>query len=356
MNQKNVFRSIGIAAILCLCATQIFAQFNVDGWLIDRWGETTTTFGQNIKAITIGNFSAAFRPRAALHISANILTPPTNPATMFLPGELFRTDGPGNRINAWRLWTGLQPGQPPDGSPLSEKGMIFNYGNNPVVADQTNFSLQASVWDMTFHTLPITANTVGTERVRIVGVQRIFTPGPPLQPTIIKAGNVGIGCPNPLTMLHIGDFSGLGSGYRTWMDIGTFYNYSYGFDNMYVGLKVLGNDMSEAIINWGNNPVPGDLGDRLRFVFTAATSLGLPASDASVPVIAGSVTVIVSSATSAAVSSSSLVSEVVPSNQREFPSDPAVSVKASPLVIEPTAVISPPPVPPISVTPVPLPT
>jgi len=281
MNQKNVFRSIGIAAILCLCATQIFAQFNVDGWLIDRWGETTTTFGQNIKAITIGNFSAAFRPRAALHISANILTPPTNPATMFLPGELFRTDGPGNRINAWRLWTGLQPGQPPDGSPLSEKGMIFNYGNNPVVADQTNFSLQASVWDMTFHTLPITANTVGTERVRIVGVQRIFTPGPPLQPTIIKAGNVGIGCPNPLTMLHIGDFSGLGSGYRTWMDIGTFYNYSYGFDNMYVGLKVLGNDMSEAIINWGNNPVPGDLGDRLRFVFTAATSLGLPASDAS---------------------------------------------------------------------------
>ena len=139
-------------------------------------------------------------PRAALHISANILTPPTNPATMFLPGELFRTDGPGNRINTWRMWTGLQPGQPPDGSPLSEKGMIFNYGNNPVVADQANFSLQASVWDMTFFTLPITANTVGTERVRIVG----------------ETGFVGIGTPTPKARLEVanGDIAvtAIGSG------------------------------------------------------------------------------------------------------------------------------------------------
>jgi|GEM_PF-1834933 len=95
-----------------------------------------------------------FVPLSLLHVNSNGLA----------TGEVFRTNGPAANLNAWRLFTGAGNG--------NEKGMIFNYGTNPIVADQTNFSLQASVSDMSFYTLPITANTVGTERMRIVGVNR----------------------------------------------------------------------------------------------------------------------------------------------------------------------------------------
>ena len=73
----------------------------------------------------------------------------------------------------------------------------------------------------------------------------------------------------------------------------------------------------------------------------APVNICVPAKEARVPVIAGSVTVVISSETSAAVNSSSLVSFVVPSNQIELPSSPAVSVNAAPVNMSPTAVISP---------------
>jgi len=113
-------------------------------------------------------------------------------STYYTKGEVFRTNGPSTGLNAWRLFTGADNG--------TEKGMLFNYGNNPIAADQTNFSIQASARDMTFFTLPITANTVGTERMRIVG----------------ETGFIGIETPTPKAKLEVanGDIAvtAIGSG------------------------------------------------------------------------------------------------------------------------------------------------
>ncbi len=80
-------------------------------------------------------------------------------------------------------------------------------------------------------------------------------------------------------MLHIGDaFKGNDlnwAGHRDWMNVGTF---CYGnTDNMYIGLREFKSDSSAAIINWGNNPSGehgplGNIGDKLMFIFTAATN------------------------------------------------------------------------------------
>ncbi|MFH2095328.1 MAG: tail fiber domain-containing protein, partial [Bacteroidota bacterium] len=97
-------------------------------------------------------------------------------------GEVFRTDGPSTYLNTWRLRTGGQTGGPA----ATEKGMIFNYGNNPVVPDQANFSVQATEKDLTFHTGASDASGVAQERMRIMA-----------------NGHVGIGTDNPISMLHI---------------------------------------------------------------------------------------------------------------------------------------------------------
>jgi len=271
---KNQFTKFiyALTIVICTMSNTLFAQWNwipTPQW--DRWGQTNNLGGtvNDIKAIGVGNFiDFNSHPDAALHVNTNFLTPTAGIGLFFGPGEVFRTDGPSTNLNAWRLFTGAGNG--------TEKGMIFNYGNNPTVADQTNFSLQASVSDMSFYTLPITANTVGTERMRIVGVNR--WQGFPIFATV-RAGNVGIGNTNPLSMLQIGGNSASGAGWRTWMDIGTLYASHEGFDNMYVGLDSTGTgDQWDAIINWGNNPSNTNDGDRLRFVFTAAPSNGTASS------------------------------------------------------------------------------
>ena len=202
MNSKKVFGLLITGALLIINVNWANAQWNPAGVLFNRYGETIIPSQQTaIRSVGIGDFTNLFPPLAALNIDANRLPQKISGFPgFFLPGELFRTDGPSNGLNAWRLWTGNAPDVPPDGSPSFEKGMIFNYGNNPVVADQTNFSIQASARDMTFFTLPITANTVGTERVRIVG----------------ETGFVGIGTPTPKARLEVanGDIAvtAIGSG------------------------------------------------------------------------------------------------------------------------------------------------
>lgn len=83
----------------------------------------------------------------------------------------------------------------------------------------------------------------------------------------------------PMSLLHLGyNVGGGGSsvdGWRPWMDIGTFTG--NGTDNMYVGLKNEGVDHTDAIINWGDNLIPGATGpDNLRFIFTSLAGGGLP--------------------------------------------------------------------------------
>jgi len=140
-------KKISLIFIAILFSGIAFSQWNIIGTpLWDRYGKTNATWGQNIKSIGIGNFT--YVPRAALHINANLLDAPTNPVTMFTPGQVFRTDGPSNQDNMWQLFTG------PDAS-ATEKGRIF------VPANSDDFVLQAS-------------QPFGTIRFRLGPMQRMI--------------------------------------------------------------------------------------------------------------------------------------------------------------------------------------
>jgi hypothetical protein len=253
-----------ILGLLCIPLIN-YAQFNVGGVPLDRYGRTNATPGQNIKAIGIGNF-ATF-PRAALHVNANLLTAPTNPGTMFIPGQVFRTDGPINRFNRWQLFTG------PDAN-ATEKFQIFTSTNlttaNGTLQNDQNITLQATQRDMIFNA---GGDGLNFERMRILGQDHNLSTNTPWF-AVARAGNVGIGTPHPLCMLQIGGEAASGAGWRNWMDIGTYYASREGFDNMYVGLDSVDTDQYDAIINWGNNPANTPNGDRLRFIFTASPGNG----------------------------------------------------------------------------------
>jgi hypothetical protein len=85
-------------------------------------------------------------------------------------------------------------------------------------------------------------------------------------------GTGGNYLPKPQAMLNIGstnpNLTTAQAGNRPWMDVGTYYD--YGTDNMYVGLKDEGQNMKDAIINWGDDPDanPDNDYENLRFIFT----------------------------------------------------------------------------------------
>jgi len=244
---------IMLFSLLCINANLTFAQWNVGGGLENRWAQTNNqNLNQSIRRVGIGDFSTTLGPRAALNIDANLVLPLQSTAgNYFLPGEVFRTDGPSDRLNAWRLWTG---GQNPQ-TPATEKFSLFVPANSPWVFLQA--SQQGS---------RIVFNTGGNNNRMVVANNQLNEP------------RIGIGAIlNPLAYLHIGTDPILpGTGIRNWMNYGTLYNRNT--DNMYVGLQAYAADVHDAIINWGNNPIQQAQTDRLRFVFTAATALGLHAS------------------------------------------------------------------------------
>lgn len=180
-------------------------------------------------------------------------------------GNLFRTDGFRGQICQWQFFTGT------NATSSTQKFRIYtNVNTSDIQGTQTNdqnITLEASVRDMLF-------NAGGEiERMRILGLDQdliSFGYG------YARAGNVGIGCSHPLSMLQIGGEASIGAGTRSWMNIGTNYVSESAFDNMYVGLKNIGPDQNQAIISWGNNPSQqvGNV-DRLRFIFTAAPGNGI---------------------------------------------------------------------------------
>ncbi len=88
------------------------------------------------------------------------------------------------------------------------------------------------------------------------------------QPTYVNSTRVGIwqqsGFANgsgTLAMLHLGQPGNLNTiTHRDWMNIGTYYN--EGGDAMYVGLRQVGSNVTDAVIAWGD-----DGNDRLKFIF-----------------------------------------------------------------------------------------
>ena len=178
---KNKFIIGCIVLIAIILQTQVlFAQWSIQNSAGNFW---YSLLPASENSIGIGNFTAPNSPLSALHVNTNLL--PTS--TFFTPGELFRTDGPSNVQNSWRLWTGGQP----NGPNPAEIGKICNFGNI-VGDDHYNFSIQSSTRDMTFHTPPfpfLNNNEYAYERMRIVGPSRWVNSSNYLS----REGNVGIG-------------------------------------------------------------------------------------------------------------------------------------------------------------------
>lgn len=134
---------------------------------------------------------------------------------------------------------------------------------------------------------PIYIQTNGLNRAAFFSNQGILAP-PWVNPLPFGGGmaiNLDPSNPirNPLALLHIGEHlqgnistgGGPQGGYRSWMQVGTFYGHRS--DQLYVGMKLetsITGDRADAIINWGDNtnlsgnPVT-DGPDFLRIIFTA---------------------------------------------------------------------------------------
>jgi hypothetical protein len=120
-----------------------------------------------------------------------------------------------------------------------------------------------------------TDNTIGTANNRDF---RLFTNGSERMvisnsSNTFGAGNVGIGDFTvnsylPRTMLHIfNDLTSPSAGYRSWMDVGTYYEQSS--DNMYVGLDNSGvSNRRDAVVAWSDDWLSGTQGpDHMKFIF-----------------------------------------------------------------------------------------
>jgi hypothetical protein len=131
-------KKVNLIFVAMLISSIGFSQFIPAGLWNNKFGITKSIPLENIKAIEIGHSVAV--PKAALHVNAHYLDPPTVPSTMFYPGQVFRTDGPSNRDNMWQLFTGS------DYNSATEKGRFY------VPANSIDLVLQASAGSLLFNT------------------------------------------------------------------------------------------------------------------------------------------------------------------------------------------------------------
>ncbi|MEI6143902.1 MAG: hypothetical protein WCP85_31790 [Mariniphaga sp.] len=146
-------------------------------------GQTDAT----VDGIGIGTWPTNTATNARLHVNNFYTSLPTGG----LNGLLFRTDGDSTVLNRWQMFTGTTAAN------ASEKGMIF------CDKDSLNFSIQATTKDLTFHTRPLGATGVGTERMRIVGVTHPLHNANAITTYIVREGYVGIGTLTPKAKLEI---------------------------------------------------------------------------------------------------------------------------------------------------------
>ncbi|MBU0489940.1 MAG: hypothetical protein KKA07_03600 [Bacteroidetes bacterium] len=94
---KKRFLVFGLMCIPLLNQAQVFSPSGVP---LNQYGSTFFNGGHNIKAIQIGHQNTF--PKAALWVNAAPagLSAPSPGLGLFSPGEVFRTDGPSNMLNA----------------------------------------------------------------------------------------------------------------------------------------------------------------------------------------------------------------------------------------------------------------
>jgi hypothetical protein len=178
-----------------------------------------------------------------------------------------------NGVYAQQPQTTTDPGGNPSGTNSqqfwSRGGNTNAFGTNNVFGTAAGFNS------------PIYLQTNGLNRVQFFSTQGALAPAwvNPLP----FGGGMGINLDpsnpirNPLSLLHIGEpqQTGQQGGYRSWMQVGTFYGHRT--DQLYIGLKsevTTVNDRADAVINWGDNTnltgTPTQFGpDYLRVIFTA---------------------------------------------------------------------------------------
>ena len=254
---NNLVNSLTVTLLILLSSNNIQAQFNP---FPGATGLSTIAANQKVG---IGAFPTIASVQAKLHVNYFLLG--FNPAT---DNFMFRTDGLDNVMQRWQMFTG------PNLANTTEKFAIFTTNTLPIAnfttVNNQHVTIQATQRDMIF-------NAGGNfERMRILGQNHNLGGTTPWF-AVALAGNIGMGTAHPMSRLHIGGEGAAGGGWRPWMDVGTFYASVGGFDNMYVGLRQVGFDANQAIINWGNNPAGGTF-DRMLFVFTAAAPAGVQAS------------------------------------------------------------------------------
>lgn len=214
-------------------------------------------------SVGIGAFANNAVLPAVLSVDATLLTNPSNTA--------FQTNGVDLQPTFWRMFRGN-----------SEKVRMYNLSTD----NDFNILLPQNQSSFIFRTPSPSPFTPVPEAQRMVITQRrlgvAVLPGQfddVARVTISESGTAPI--TQPASLLHLGFNAegNYGGGWRSWMDVGTFTGTTT--DNMYVGMKSESNningplnwaDAQSAVISWGNNPLIGPRTDRLRFIFTAATT------------------------------------------------------------------------------------
>ncbi|MBK8613930.1 MAG: tail fiber domain-containing protein [Flavobacteriales bacterium] len=207
--------------------------------------------------VRVGTTTAS--PPSALTVNGDEMSTPT--------GEVFRTRGPNNADNLWRLERGNLP-----------VGDIFS-----LWADE-NFHVRANVGDLRFWTNDMQLNTAQRARLKKASSMVIGSYG--LQPI---TGHFGVGefdnalitsTFNPFTMLHV-DLGGTNDeGFRPGMREGM--SSSIGDAYGYVGLLYESSTSTNKDygIGWSREEAAGATPSRLRFIYTGTDGTATTASTA----------------------------------------------------------------------------
>ena len=331
MKNKIQFAICTVIIMLCFNTCTIAQPFITNGFVNSLYGETDAPgpSGNWIRSIGIGNFSSnGDEPHSFLHVNSNYLLQPAS-GNINSMGEVFRTDAPNNGATYWRLLRGgtnfgtifnnkdnhfymeANMGDLRFNAGGSKPRMLIAANGNIGIGDYNTFFPQNQLHQhesnqtrSVYH--QFTTSTTGAQANNgfLVGLKDGYgclniqedmgidfftntnnnnTKKMRITHSLNNVARVGIGITSdPQTHLQLGLDVYANSGYRNWMDIGLLmYGSSVpqfpnlGSDNMYVGLKNNGDDLSESIISWGDNPINTSLGDRLRFVFTASPNNGV---------------------------------------------------------------------------------
>jgi len=261
-NRRAKALLMGVFAATLWASAQQFTNVGGNGWW--RTNPTTPNIG---RGVAIGNLTATPYP-AAFQIHGELM-----PAGNNTP-EVFRTNAPTTGNTFWRMFQG--------GTTAGfERGQLFADPNHQ--SGYYQFNINAP----TGHLQLLTQNVL---RARLNGSVTGGSVGPFnginragfLMLSGVPDAFAGTGSQAPFTRMHLIDEEtgfvnpivyAQTQGFRPWQRNGiTFTGNS---DQSYIGQKYAGNDNTDFVIQWSDNPNGSPWGvDRMKFVFTTQYNAG----------------------------------------------------------------------------------